>query len=156
MKEYRKLSELKGWDKNPRSIKEKDYKRLLKQIEELGEFKPLIIIEDGTVLGGNMRLKAYNELGWDKAWVSVVDADTEEDKLRYALADNDRAGFYDEDLLANLTGEFPDFEWGDFAIDLQEPMTIDNLVNPNLEINEKEIDENLETTNKCPKCHYEW
>ena len=126
-KEYRKISSLKGWDKNPRSIKDKDFQRLKKMIEKLGEFKPLIILEDGTVLGGNMRLRVYKELGWDEAWVSVVEADTEKEKLAYALADNERAGFYDEDLLANLTGEFPDFEWGDYAVDLKPPVTLKDL-----------------------------
>lgn len=126
-KEYRKISSLKGWDKNPRSIKDKDFQRLKKMIEKLGEFKPLIILEDGTVLGGNMRLRVYKELGWDEAWVSVVEADTEKEKLAYALADNERAGFYDEDLLANLTGEFPDFEWGDYAVDLKPPATLADL-----------------------------
>ena len=126
-KEYRKISSLKGWDKNPRSIKDKDFQRLKKMIEKLGEFKPLIILEDGTVLGGNMRLRVYKELGWGEAWVSVVEADTEKEKLAYALADNERAGFYDEDLLANLTGEFPDFEWGDYAVDLKPPVTLKDL-----------------------------
>lgn len=124
---YWDISKLKEWEKNPRSIKEKDFKRLKKQLEQLGEYKPLLITEDGTVLGGNMRLKAMRELGWTKAWVSIVEAETEEEKLKYALSDNDRAGFYDEDLLANLTGDFPDFEWGNYAVDLKPPVTLDDL-----------------------------
>lgn len=157
-KEYRKLSSLKGWDKNPRSIKDKDFLRLKKMIQELGEFKPLIILNDGTVLGGNMRLKAYTELGWDEAWVSVVEADTEEEKLKYALADNERAGFYDEDLLGNLTGEFPDFEWGDYAVDIRMPSTLDDLVNPktfeNEEISTESLGKDLDCT--CPKCGFKF
>jgi len=35
MNEYRKIKELKLWDKNPRSIKEKDFVRLKKQIQKL-------------------------------------------------------------------------------------------------------------------------
>lgn len=136
MKEYRKVSTLKNWDKNPRSIKDKDFQRLKKQLQELGEFKPLLITDDGTVYSGNMRLRAYKELGWDEAWVSVIEADTDEEKLKYALADNDRAGFYDEDLLANLTGEFPEFEWGDFAVDLKPPMTLDELMPKEVEEDE--------------------
>lgn len=135
-KEYRKISSLKGWDKNPRSIKDKDFQRLKRMIEKLGEFKPLIILEDGTVLGGNMRLRVYKELGWGEAWVSVVEADTEKEKLAYALADNDRAGFYDEDLLANLSGEFPEFNWDDFAVDLKPPVTLDDLIQKPIEEDE--------------------
>ena len=114
--EYRKLSALKNWDKNPRSIKDKDYERLKTQIRDLGQYKPLLITEDGTVLGGNMRLRAYKELGIEDIWVSVVDAPTEEKKLEYALSDNDRAGYYDEDLLANLIPDYPDFEWENYAL----------------------------------------
>lgn len=62
-RETRKISELKNWDKNPRGIKKDDFERLKKQIQKLGQYKPLLITEDGTVLGGNMRLKAYKELG---------------------------------------------------------------------------------------------
>ena len=97
MKDIRKLSTLKNWDKNPRSIKDKDFQRLKKQIQKLGQYKPLIITQEGVVLGGNMRLRAYRELGLKDIWVSIIDASTEEKKLEYALSDNDRAGFYDSE-----------------------------------------------------------
>lgn len=111
-----KIDKLRNWDKNPRSISDKGFERLKKQIQTLGMYKPLLVTEDGTVLGGNMRLRAYRELGIKDVWVSVVDAPTEEKKLEYALSDNDRAGFYDDDLLANLTAELPDFNWGDYDV----------------------------------------
>lgn len=126
-KEYRKLSTLKNWEKNPRSIKEADFERLKKQLEELGEYKPLLITSDGTVLGGNMRLRAMKELGWDEVWVSVVEADTEEEKLKYALSDNDRAGFYDQDAIANMMGNFPELDWDMFSIDINDPMSMADL-----------------------------
>lgn len=139
--EYRKLSTLKNWDKNPRSIKDKDFERLKTQIRDLGQYKPLLITDDGIVLGGNMRLRAYKELGIEDIWVSVVDAKTEDEKLRYALSDNDRAGYYDEDLLANLIPEYPDFEWENYAVDLGEPQTLDKLIESFKEIEEDEVPE---------------
>lgn len=141
MKDTRKLSTLKNWDKNPRSIKEKDFERLKTQIRDLGQYKPLLITEDGTVLGGNMRLRAYKELGIEDIWVSIVDAPTEDKKLEYALSDNDRAGFYDEDLLANLIPEYPDFEWENYAVDLGEPQTLDKLIESFKEVEEDEVPE---------------
>jgi hypothetical protein len=137
----RSLLSLREWDKNPRSIKAKDFERLKKQIQELGQYKPLVITEDGIVLGGNMRLRAYRELGIENVWVSVVRADTAEKKLEYALSDNDRAGFYDEDLLANLSGEFSDFTWEDYAVDLKQPQTLDQLIDGFKEIKEDEVPE---------------
>ena len=62
-KTYWPIDKLQNWDKNPRSIKTQDFVRLKKQIEKLGQYKPLIITNDGVVLGGNMRLRAYKELG---------------------------------------------------------------------------------------------
>jgi len=119
---------LKLWGKNPRSISTKGFTRLKKQIETLGQYKPLLINQDNIVLGGNMRLRAYRELGKTDVWVSQVETKTEEDMMAYALSDNDRAGFYDEDLLANLSGDYPDFEWGDYSIDLKEPTNLGELV----------------------------
>ncbi len=127
-RDLRKLLDLTNWDKNPRSIKKQDFERLKKQIKELGQYKPLLITKDGIVLGGNMRLRAYKELGIEDVWVSVVDAPTEEKKLEYALSDNDRAGYYDNDLLANLVPEYPDFDWKDYAVDLKPPANLGDLV----------------------------
>lgn len=135
------IDELHNWEKNPRSISEKGFERLKKQIQTLGMYKPLLVTEDGTVLGGNMRLRAYRELGIKDVWVSVVDAPTEEKKLEYALSDNDRAGFYDDDLLANLTGELPDFNWGDYSVDLKEPTNLADLLDQFKEVVEDEVPE---------------
>lgn len=137
----RKITNLKNWDKNPRSIKDKDFDRLKKQIQTLGQYKPLLITEDGTVLGGNMRLRAYKELGIEEVWVSVVDAPTEEKKLEYALSDNDRAGFYDEDLLANLIPDYPEFNWQDYAVDLKEPQNLQDLIDKFTPVEEDEVPE---------------
>ncbi len=126
--EKRKITQLKNWDKNPRSIKKNDFERLKTQIRDLGQYKPLLITEDGTVLGGNMRLRAYRELGVEEVWVSIVDAKTEDEKLAYALSDNDRAGYYDADLLANLIPDFPNFEWEQYAVDLKEPQNLQQLI----------------------------
>ncbi len=158
LSEHRNISTLTSWDKNPRSIKKKDFERLKKQITTLGQYKPLLITPDGIVLGGNMRLKAYKDLGIEELWVSVVDADTEEKKLEYALSDNDRAGYYDDDLLANLIPNYPNFQWQDYAVDMKEPQNLGDLVEnfSDNRIDEKEIDENLATDHVCPKCGYEW
>jgi len=131
--ETRKVAELKLWDKNPRNIKEKDFERLKKQIKELGQYKPLLITPDGTVLGGNMRLRAYRDMDIKEAWVSVVDPKNEEEALKYALSDNDRAGYYDNDLLANLSSAYPEFKWKNFSVDLNPPASLDDLINPETE-----------------------
>lgn len=127
-KKYTDISNLKNWNKNPRSITPKGFERLKKQITKLGQYKPLLITEDGTVLGGNMRLKAYQDMGIKDIWVSIVDAPTEEKKIEYALSDNDRVGRYNSEQIANMVGNFPEIAWDEFSIDLDEPLIVQDLI----------------------------
>ena len=141
MKETRKIETLKEWDKNPRSLSKEGFERLKKQITKLGVYKPLLITKDGTVLGGNMRLKALQDLGYKDIWVSVVEADTEEKKIEYALSDNDRVGKYEGDQLADLIGNFPEVEWNDYAVDIKEPQLVSDLMDQYSEVVEDEVPE---------------
>jgi len=124
---YWDINKLKLWDKNPRSITKKDFERLKKQIKDLGEYKPIIITPDGTVIGGNMRLRAYKELGVKKCWVSIVEPKDEAEKTEIALSDNDRAGYYDEDMLAELAYGL-DIDYADYSVDIKEPTNLADLI----------------------------
>lgn len=53
------IDNLKTWDKNPRSIDEAGDLRLRIQIATLGQYKPLLVTEDGLIVGGNMRLREF-------------------------------------------------------------------------------------------------
>lgn len=141
METKKPLTELKEWDKNPRSISKDNFERLKKQITKLGIYKPLLISEDNTILGGNMRYKALQALGYKDVWVSVVKAETEEKKIEYALSDNDRAGQYEGDQLADLIGNFPEVEWGDYAIDIKPPLLVSDLIDQYSEVVEDEVPE---------------
>jgi len=120
------------WDKNPRGIKTKDYERLKKQILKLGVYKPLIAFEDKgkyVVLGGNMRIRALKEMGLKEVDISVVAPKTEAEKIEFALSDNDRVGFYEEDKLAELIyPHIKDIELGDFKVDLGEALDLKQIV----------------------------
>jgi len=100
--EERKIEELFNWDKNPRTLSKERFAELKAQIQKLGVYKPLIITEQGEVLGGNMRLRALKDLGVKNVWVSVVKADNDDSKLEYALSDNDNVGQYHELELSEL------------------------------------------------------
>jgi DNA modification methylase len=132
MKDYRALTELTTWSDNPRSILKEDFLRLKKQIQRLGQYKPLLVTSDGIVIGGNMRLEAMKALGMLNAWVSTIEFKQRDDKkwyacidgvaypgefesldqamTEYALSDNDRAGSYDEDKLAEHLSKLPTLE----------------------------------------------
>lgn len=121
--EMRDASKLKAWEKNPRTINNDDFERLKAQIKKLGAYKPLVITEDGTVIGGNMRLKALTSLGAKKIWCSVVEAKDEAAMLEYALSDNDQAGRYDDVQLAELVTINP-IESELFKVDLSQAVAL--------------------------------
>lgn len=129
-KTYWPIEKLYNWDKNPRAVKEEDFSRLKKQIKELGEYKPLLITGMGEVLGGNMRLRAYKDLGYTRCWVSIVNPKTEEAKLKYALSDNDQVGYYvDEELqeiLITTEAEIKNFD--DYKISFGKQVGLDELI----------------------------
>jgi len=119
------ISSVVPWEKNPRGIKTKDFDRLKKQILKLGTYKPLLAYRENggyVVLGGNMRIRAYKELGIQEVDISVIDAPTEAKKIEYALSDNDRVGYYEEEALAELIyPHIKDIDLSEFKVDLGEP-----------------------------------
>ena len=103
-----KISEVKPNPKNPRVIKDGKFQKLVKSIQEFPDMlnkRPLIVFTDVDgkycVLGGNMRLKALNELKFKEIPVIVADEWTEEQKHEFLIKDNVGFGEWDWDSLAN-------------------------------------------------------
>ena len=156
------IAQVEPWAKNPRGIKTADFERLKKQIAKFGVYKPLVVYRDGeryVVLGGNMRLRALKELGVREVEVSIVEAKTEVRRIEIALSDNDRAGFYEEQALAELV--YPHIEGLDlneFKVDLAEPLDLRAVVEgigPSLDGTDSDTEKGGPVTT-CPKCGYEW
>jgi len=126
--EVRKLSKLILWKDNPRAIDEVDLDRLKSLIKKLDLFKPFLITQDGTILGGNQRYRACQDLGIEDVPCSIVKADTLEEKLAYALADNDRAGYYVEDKIKELILKAPNLDLEMYKLDLSSNVTLDNFM----------------------------
>jgi ParB-like chromosome segregation protein Spo0J len=157
------IEKVKPWDKNPRGIRKEDFERLKRQIVKLGIYKPLVCYEENgeyVTLGGNMRLRALMELGVKEVEISVVKPKNEAEKIEYSLSDNDRAGYYEDVKLAELIyPHISDIDLNDFKVDLGNFTSLKNVIEefgPDFEIKEKEIDENIETQNECPRCGYKW
>jgi len=116
---YRNISEIKSNPKNPRVIKDEKFAKLvqsLKDFPEMLEKRPLVCFTDTdkklVVLGGNMRLKAANELGLKKLPVILADDWTEEQKAQFLIKDNVGFGEWDYDELANDWDVDKLLEWG--------------------------------------------
>jgi len=102
----RKLSELKNWEDNPRTISEEKFDELVSSVDELGNFGPLVINTDGTVIAGNQRLRVAQKLGETEVEVSVPERKlTEEEIKKIGIISNKHLGEWDMDKLAN---EFED------------------------------------------------
>lgn len=138
-KEYRDLTKLKPWAKNPKAVTEKNLNRLKAQIKELGEYKPLLIDKDNVVLGGNQRLKAYKALGFKKVWVSVVHPKDDNERLKYAISDNDAVGDYQEDALKELMEGLNTKTFKNFSVNLGTNVTLDKFMKV-----QEQIDQSLE------------
>lgn len=81
-----KLSTIKPAPNNPRVIKDDKLERLMRSIldfPKMMELRPIIVDEAGTVLGGNMRLKAIKQLG--KNWLDWVPSESTSKAQRKVL-----------------------------------------------------------------------
>lgn len=115
--ERRKLVDLKAAEYNPRKALTPDdaeYQKIRRSIEEFGYVDPIIINEDGTIIGGHQRATVLKDLGYQEVDVVVVALDKQREKaLNIAL--NKITGEWDEvklkDLLLNL-------DLGDYDISL--------------------------------------
>lgn len=96
-----------GLPKNPRTIKDEKFRKLVKSIEENPEMTSLrgilVYPHEGkyVVIGGNMRLKAMKELGYKEAPCKVIPEDTTVEQLKaYTIKDNSGFGEWDFNMLS--------------------------------------------------------
>lgn len=102
-----KIADIKPNPNNPRFIRDEKFEQLKASINDFPKMmalRPIVIDSDGVVLGGNMRLRALQELGFNEIpdeWVRRADELTEEEKRRFIITDNVGYGQWDWDILAN-------------------------------------------------------
>ena len=113
------IKQVKSNPKNPRVIKDDKFKKLVKSIQEFPDMlnkRPLVCFTDTdgkyVVLGGNMRLKACNELKLTEIPIILADEWTEEQKDEFLIKDNVGFGEWDWDDLANEWDAEKLEEWG--------------------------------------------
>lgn len=113
-----KVSLLKKNPDNPRQIKKAKLELLKKSVlefEKMMELRPIIVDENFTVLGGNMRLSAIRSLKIKEIpddWVKQVFNLTEDEKRQFVIKDNNSFGEYDWDSIANEWSDLPLADWG--------------------------------------------
>lgn len=109
-----KIKDIKSNPNNPRVIKDEQFKKLVKSIQEFPEMlsvRKLVCTPDMIVLGGNMRLKALQSAGIKEVDVEIVDWDEEKQK-EFIIKDNVSFGEWNHEQLANEWDAIELQEWG--------------------------------------------
>jgi len=137
------LSKLKQNPNNPRVIKDANFQKLCKSIQEFPKMmalRPIVVDADNMVLGGNMRLKALQHLKFKQIpdeWVKNAADLTEDEQRRFIIADNVSGGEWDvEDLSANWDRQ----ELEDWGLEIEWP-----VIEPEATEDDYEIPDTIET-----------
>jgi DNA modification methylase len=132
-----KIGSVKGNSRNPRFIRDEKFKKLvasLVEFPEMATLRPLVVDENMTVLGGNMRLKAMQELKWKEVPVVVAEGLTDAQKDEFVIKDNVGFGDWNWEQLANEWDAEELTRWGleipGFDVDLELEAEEDNYEMP--------------------------
>lgn len=127
--EKRRLSELIPADYNPRKAltpEDEEYQKIKNSIEKFGYVDPIIINEDGTIIGGHQRRAVLLDLGFDEVDVIVVALEKNDEKaLNVAL--NKISGEWDQKALKDLLVELDLSEY-DFTLTGFSQKELDDLI----------------------------
>ena len=110
-----KISELQGNENNPRIIKETKFKQLVQSIKDFPQMlklRPIVVNEEMTILGGNMRYKACMEAGVKEVPITIAKGLTKEQQNEFIIKDNVGFGEWDWSILANEWDNRELKEWG--------------------------------------------
>lgn len=113
-----KLNTLKANSRNPRTITADALRKLCESISRdpaFMELRPIVIDDEGVILGGNQRFRACQQLGMTEvpaSWVKTAAGMTDEQRRRFVLVDNAPEGMAGQWDLELLTADWhlPDLE----------------------------------------------
>lgn len=100
------------------------------------QLRPIVIDDEMVVLGGNMRLKACQEIGMKEVPVVKASDLTEEQKREFIIKDNVGFGEWDWDMLGNEWDTDKLHEWG---LDIPDEVQTDIVLGDLFEIGEHRL-----------------
>jgi ParB-like chromosome segregation protein Spo0J len=112
-------------ENNPRILKDDKFKKLVQSIKdfpEMLEIRPIVVNNEMMILGGNMRLKAIQEIGLKEVPIIKAENLTEQQQREFLIKDNVGFGEWDWDALANDWNPEELNEWG-----LDVPLMLDSV-----------------------------
>lgn len=116
-----KITDILPNPENPRVLRDEKFAKLKQSIQDFPKMmslRPIVIDSMGMILGGNMRYRALQDLGFKEIpdnWVKRAEELTAEEKRRFIIADNVGFGEWDWDELAN---NWDVEELGDWGLDV--------------------------------------
>ena len=128
--EWVKTKDIIANTENPRIIKDDKFKKLVQSIKdfpEMLEIRPIVVNNEMMILGGNMRLKAIQEIGIKEVPIIKAENLTEQQQREFLIKDNVGFGEWDWDALAN---DWDSDELNDWGLDV-----------PNINVLEAEEDD---------------
>lgn len=155
---------------NPRTIDDAALESLKKSLSTNTEFlkaRPPIVNaakgREGIVIGGNMRVRAARELGWDRIPVMFVDAKTIEQEKVWNILDNKNAGSWDGEKLKTIVTELHGIGY-DLTTIGHTPTEIGNIMSGDFNMGDPKKDDAYKEKGttpgkrwvKCPECAHEF
>jgi len=148
------INSLRANPTNPRVLRDEKFIKLKTSIQSFPDMlnkRPIVAVTDTDgklmVLGGNMRLRACQDLKMKEVPVILADEWTEEQRREFIIKDNVGFGEWNYDQLAN---EWDADKLGEWGVDLPvmpdfDPVPMDE---------QPRLDEKTPVT--CPKCGHEF
>lgn len=143
------IAELKFY---PGNARRGDIDLIAESLGKLGQYKPIVVNKDGTILAGNHTVMAAQRLGWETIDVHRVDVDDDTAK-RIVIVDNkaNDQSTYDVEDLVNLLTELPTLEATGFTRDEVDQL-LESLDDIDAEIPERPAEPTPEGFNLLVEC----
>jgi len=149
------LNQIKEYKKNPKSHPKEQIIKIANSIREFGFNVPVLLDKDNILIAGHGRYLAAKELNLKEIPTIKIENLNPEQIKAYRIADNRLTeSDWEYDFLVQEITALKESNYNLDLLGFNNP-EIDSILNLK-EYKEKEYNENIETTNKCPKCGYKW
>lgn len=156
--EFKKASDLKPYNKNPRIITDSSVEELRKSFDEIGEAQPINVNQDLTILSGHARHKVLMSEDPERM-IAVYIPDRlltpKQEEAVIIRMNKNIAGKWDFEKLQSEFDLNDLMDWGFTEQELTIPeMPEIDLSDKNKEINTDNFGDDLQ--HQCPKCGFEF
>ena len=149
------IQDIVPYEQNPRK-NDRAVEVVAKSIKEFGFLVPVILDDKNVIVAGHTRIKAALKLGLAEIPVVYTENLNEKQIKVFRIMDNKTHEFanWDFELLKIELNELDNLKF-DLNLTGFSVADIENM-DKFMDKDSKNIDENISTENKCPRCSYKW